>query len=310
LWAQQSAQFSQYVFDELYINPAYAGYKEDFYAHTSYRMQWAGMEGAPRTFVLGVDQMLKPQINWGVQIYNDRIGLLNSTSLMASYAYRLRLNRSYYLAMGFALGGLHTSINAALLDGASESGATDPMVAASNFSHLAPDVALGAYLSCERWYIGISAQNLVAGNVGAPTDKSYKLPQIQPTFFLSAGFLWYVARDVKLKPTLLYKEDFAGQSSFDFNFTTLLFSDRLWLGLGYRTGAILWKGSNMSGASSFQGNTLVGMLELFVSRRLRVGYSYDHSLAAAGVANSGSHEVSLGFYVTKATRPAYSPRYF
>jgi type IX secretion system PorP/SprF family membrane protein len=310
LRAQQSAQFSQYVFDELYINPAYAGYKEDFYAHTSYRMQWAGMEGAPRTFVLGVDHMLRPQINLGLQLYNDRIGLLNTTSLMASYAYRIRLSRSYNLAMGFALGGLNTSIDAGLLDGASESGTQDPLVATGNFSHLAPDVALGVYLSCERWYIGLSAQNLVAGNVGAPTDRSYKLPRVRPTFFVSTGLLCYVARDLKFKPTLLYTEDFAGQSSFDINLTALFFSDRLWLGLGYRTGAILWKGKNMSGASSFQGSAVVGMLELFVSRRLRLGYSYDHSLAAAGVAYSGSHEVSLGFYVTKAARPAYSPRYF
>lgn len=311
VYGQQSAQFSQYQFNELYVNPGYAGYKGELYAHALYRSQWSGLSGAPRTFVLGVDDMVSSRLNLGLQVFHDRIGQLNTTSILGSYAYQLQLTREHELRLGLSLGVQHQGLNAGALEG-SDPTVSDPLVATGTFTSWSPDAAVGVYFSSPRWFAGVSAVNLIAGTVGSATGKGYQLPQQKPTLMLQAGFLAYLSRDVKLKPSFLYKDDFKGPSSLDLSAMFLFLNDRLWLGASYRSGLMLWKGKRYDDAdvSSFDGNTLSLLIDVFATDRIRVGYAYDYSFTALSSAYSSSHEVSLGFYLTKVKRRVYSPRYF
>src|SRR5437899_5362889 len=105
-FAQQDAQFSQYMFNGLYINPAYAGYKEQLNLHTFYRNQWTGFPGAPKTMSLSIDApMMLYNMGLGLQISNDKVGIENSLSVYGIYSYRLQINDearlSFVLGAGF-----------------------------------------------------------------------------------------------------------------------------------------------------------------------------------------------------------------
>ena len=105
LYAQQDAQQSQYMFNGIYINPAYAGYKENLNLHTYYRNQWTGITGAPRSFSVAIDASANDgNVGLAFQVASDKLGAQNSTSAYANYAYRLRLNADGSSRLAFGLG--------------------------------------------------------------------------------------------------------------------------------------------------------------------------------------------------------------
>jgi type IX secretion system PorP/SprF family membrane protein len=304
LRAQQDPLFSQYMFHELIINPAYAGYKQDLYAHASYRAQWMGIEGAPQTFALGVDMAASRSMSWGLQLSNDRIGLLSTTSAMAAYAYRIKLAGSAQLALGLSLGGIYANMRADQLVSTADN------TAYAAIGQLTPDAALGLYLHTDWWYVGLSAQRLMASALGFSDNENGELPRYNPHLFLSTGVLLYLNRSFKLKPSLLYREDLHSPSSIDLNLMLLFLHERLWLGVSYRTSLTLWKAQSGSGAPNFEGRTAVFLAEFYATNRIRIGYSYDHSFAPAATAFSSAHELSLGFYLGRDKQRVYSPRFF
>src|SRR6187402_3418135 len=107
LYAQQDAQQSQYMFNGIYINPAYAGYKESLNVHSFYRTQWTGIEGAPRTMALAIDASANDgNVGLAFQVASDKLGAQSNLSAYASYAYRIRMNDdgSSRLALGVSVG--------------------------------------------------------------------------------------------------------------------------------------------------------------------------------------------------------------
>ena len=96
--AQQDAQYSMYFFNGLYINPAYAGSKEVIDITAIYRHQWAGIQGAPRSASVGVNSPFrKDQNNIGVLLSTDHIGVTNTISLTAGYAYKVKFTKDFKL---------------------------------------------------------------------------------------------------------------------------------------------------------------------------------------------------------------------
>jgi type IX secretion system PorP/SprF family membrane protein len=104
---QQNIQFTQYIFNTLSVNPAYAGYKEEWFAQLGLRNQWVSMQGAPQTGQISIDGILDPvakRQGLGFQITADRLGAQSATSAYANYAYRLRLNEEDTKRLSFGLG--------------------------------------------------------------------------------------------------------------------------------------------------------------------------------------------------------------
>jgi type IX secretion system PorP/SprF family membrane protein len=291
-FAQQDAQFSQYMFNGIYINPAYAGYKEALNMHAYYRAQWTGIQGAPRTFSIALDGAANDNnVGWGVQLAGDKLGAQSSTSVYGNYAYRIRMNEdgTARLAFGLSVGFEQLAINGQLLT------TIDPETGqpVGTQSTIVPDARAGVYYADQRFYAGFSIDNLVSSHVSP--EKFVYIPQPKPHYYLTAGMMVPINDQLQLKPSFLLKDDRAGPTSLDLN-TFLLIDEKLWIGGSYRTGVSLYDKSYLQ-KSLINRDAAVAAVEFYPVPELRVGYAYDFSIGALQSYSQGSHEISIGYTI-------------
>jgi type IX secretion system PorP/SprF family membrane protein len=305
LYAQQDAQQSQYMFNGIYINPAYAGYQERLNFHSYFRTQWTGIEGGPKSMSLAVDAIANNgNVGLALQLSNDRLGAQSNLSAYANYAYRLRMNEegSSRLALGFGLGVMQLGINGALLN----PNDPEPNMPIGMQSTIVPDGRVGIFYSDNKYYAGISADNLIAQFVNV-RNRGY-VAQPEPHYYLTGGALFPLSTDLLLKPSVLLKDDAGGPTSLDVN-AFVLFGERFWLGGSYRTGVKLYNKnylqSNLSNLNSF-----VAAMQVFPLENLRIGYAYDISIGPLKSYSGGTHEISVGFYLKTQKARMLTPRFF
>lgn len=311
-YAQQTIQFSQYVFNGLAVNPAYAGYKEDWTANLSFRSQWVGIEGAPRTATASFDGVTDQQgkkMGLGFIAATDRLGPQNTSAFYANYAYRLQLDAEDTKRLSFGIGAGVTQYN---LDGAKFI-ATDPgdgAIPIGNESKLRPDVRFGVYFYTPKFYIGASVMDLLSGmrKEDVQTEGDYKVLRQVRHIYLTGGMMIPLSESLDLKPTFMLKEDFKGPTNLDLN-AYLLISKVVWLGASYRTGVTLWDKKNLQKGLS-QSDAVAGIIELQMSNRFRLGYSFDYTTSKLSSYQSGSHELSLSISFPGKRARVLSPRYF
>ncbi|MEO6149407.1 MAG: type IX secretion system membrane protein PorP/SprF [Mucilaginibacter sp.] len=305
LYAQQDAQQSQYMFNGIYINPAYAGYKENINLHAFYRAQWTGIEGSPRSMSLAVDAIANNgNVGLAFQISNDRLGAQSNLAAYANYAYRLRINdnEDTRLAFGLGLGVMQLGTNGNLLD----PNDPEPEQPIGTQSAILPDGRLGVYYSDSKFYAGFSADNLIAQYIDI-TSKAY-VAQPKPHYYLTAGILLPLTDDIMVKPSVLLKDDRGGPTSLDIN-AFFIFGDKIWIGGSYRTGVKLYSKNYLQGDLSSL-NSAVLAAEVFPMQNLRVGYAYDFSVGPLKGYSAGTHEISVGYYIKTRKSRMLSPRYF
>lgn len=293
--AQQNAQFSQYIFNGLYINPASAGVKEDFYLHSFYRSQWTGVTGAPQSLSIAADGTVNDgRVGLGLLLAKDKVGAQSTTAAYANYAYRLQLGYQgdQYLSFGLGAGVVQSGIDGNKLN-VGDSG--DNSIPVGYQSTILPDARAGVLYTSKSFFAGFSADNLVAKYLNR--DKSLTVPIPQPHFYLTAGTLLFLNDDIKIKPSFLLKNASGSATSLDLN-TFLVLGDKTWIGGTYRTNInVLSKSYN---GASFQGaSALVAQVEFFATSKLRIGYAFDYSMSAFSGFSNGSHEISLGIFLTK-----------
>ncbi|MGI4020507.1 MAG: PorP/SprF family type IX secretion system membrane protein [Janthinobacterium lividum] len=305
--AQQNAQFSQYIFNGLYINPASAGAKEDFYVHSFYRSQWTGVTGAPQSFSLAADGTISNEkVGLGILLAKDKIGAQSTLAAYGNYSYRLQLGQSgnQRLAFGLGAGLVQSGIDGSKLNYVQEG---DNIVPIGYQSTILPDARAGVLYTTESFFAGFSADNLIAKYI--KRDKSLIVPVPQPHFYLTAGTLLSLNDDAKIKPSFLLKNASGTATSLDIN-TFLILGDRIWVGGTYRTNLNMFAKSYTSGG--FQNaNAVVAQIEFFATNKLRIGYAFDYSMSSYSGFGNGSHEISLGIYLTKkATQNFTTSSYF
>ncbi|MGK6350517.1 PorP/SprF family type IX secretion system membrane protein [Parapedobacter sp. DT-150] len=299
---QQNIQFTQYVFNSMSINPAYAGYKEELFAQLGLRSQWVDLDGAPQTGVLSLDGLLDlhgaRRHGAGVQVIADETGPQIATSAYLNYAYRIQLDRedTQRLSFGIAAGVTQYSLDGAKIRVLDEGDAVLPPGKVSSF---VPDVRFGVYYHNTRWYAGISVMDLLSSggdnNVFRWDRTTTDRIRRRRHFYIIGGMLFDLDESIKLRPSLLYKDDLMGPPSLDLN-VMALFGERLWLGGGVRTGVSAFRrdyqrltGDRLSGL-----NAVSAVIQVFATERLRIGYSYDYMLSRLNGLQNGSHEVTLG----------------
>lgn len=293
--AQQDAQYSQYIFNGLYVSPAYAGYKQDFYVHSFFRSQWTGFPGAPQSFSLSGDvAVADTKVGLGMLIAADKIGAQSSLTTNFSFAYHIPLGQDdgTRLSFGLGLGFIQAGIDGTRLNAVQEG---DNYIPTAAISTLFPDARAGVMFSTNNFYAGFSADNLVAQNM--QQDKAQLVPVPKPHYYLTAGQILDINDDTKINPSFLLKDDRAGPTSLDLNLFVLL-SDRLWVGGTYRTAVPLYNKPNLPGGLP-KTNAAIAVVEVFVTDKLRLGYAFDYSTTALGNYNYGTHEISLGLYLRK-----------
>lgn len=313
--AQQNIQFTQYMFNSLSVNPAYAGYKEEWFIQSGLRTQWVGIDGAPKTGSLSIDGIIDPEnkkMGIGLQLTGDKIGPQSAVSGYLNYSYRLQLDPydTKRLSFGLGVGVTNYSLDGSVLNSVIKN---DPGVPVSQFSNFVPDARIGVYYNTSKFYAGVSLTDLFSGGISSNfvdiNSISYNNIKRQRNLYLIIGTLHNLSEDVKLRPSLLIKEDFRGPTSLDIN-TMFILRDRFWLGASYRTGLDIKAANYSQGQNVTSMNSMSGVLQLYVTDELRVGYSYDYTLNGLKNQQSGSHELTIGLTLPRKNQRIISPRYF
>jgi type IX secretion system PorP/SprF family membrane protein len=309
--AQQAPQLSQYMFHGLFINPAYAGYRERLNITGVYRSQWTGVDGSPKTSSIAADNAYDDnRVGLGLNIISDKLGWESNFSAYANYAYRIHFDDDYdegrVLALGLGIGVVQHSIDGTKRNIDPLDNAIDPVWQNIKKTKISPDMRIGAFYNTDRFYAGISADNLIT-HLFQKKDNSYPmLPKRKMNLYLNAGCLFPVSENLVVRPSLLYKDAFSGPSSLDLN-AFVLMGQRLWVGGSYRTALSLFKNNNATypGASA-----VIFSAQVYVTEQLRVGYSYDRSLGNSAALSPSSHEISIGFLFKGKDEQVLTPRYF
>lgn len=308
LQAQQSIQFSQYIFNGLAVNPAYAGYKEDWTLNLSSRIQWVGINDAPKIGTVAVDGLTNntnQNVGLGLIATFDKLGPESTSSVYANYAYRLRLDEldTKRLCFGIGFGAIQYRLDGTKFN-ATDDGDTN--IPAGTQSNITPDFRFGIYYYSPNVYIGASVFNLLSG-LGNTIDHLQQYKQ-QRTIYLTGGTMIPLNETIDLKPSLLVKEDFKGPTNLDVS-NSVVFNKRIWIGASYRTGVDLWHKSNLQ-TSLDKTDAVAAIVQFYINDNFRIGYSYDFTTSKLASSQSGSHELSLSISFPNKNGREVSPRYF
>ncbi|WP_439696522.1 type IX secretion system membrane protein PorP/SprF [Mucilaginibacter sp. AW1-7] len=308
LQAQQSIQFSQYMFNGLAVNPAYAGYKQDWTLNLSSRIQWVGINDAPKTGTVSVDGLTNStnqNMGLGLIATFDKLGPESTSSVYVNYAYRLRLDEddTKRLSFGLGFGAIQYRLDGTKFNATDDGDANIP---AGTQSNVTPDFRFGVYYYSPTVYVGASVFNLLSG-LGNSIDHLQQYKQAR-TVYLTGGAMVPLNEGMDIKPSFLIKEDFKGPTNLDVS-NYIVFNKTIWVGASYRTGIKLWKKSNLQSGLD-KTDAVAAMVQFYVSENFRIGYSYDFTTSRLASSQSGSHELSLSISFPGKSPRVVSPRYF
>lgn len=305
--AQQTIQSSQYMFNGLVINPAYAGYKEDWTLNLGSRLQWAGIDGSPRTNTLSIDGLVDPDKNnmgLGLLITNDRLGPENNSAAYLNYSYRLRLDDedTKRLSFGIGAGLVQYRIDASKFNPLDP---TDTNIPLGNENTLNADFRLGAYYTTPSFYAGASVLNVFSENISGNNTLA-----INPArhVYLTAGTLIMLSPVIDWKPSVMFKSDFKGPTDVDLT-TYFLFAKKFWVGATYSTGVALYNRDDLQ-TNLTTSDAITAAVQFSLSDHLRFGYSYDFTTGGLARYQTGSHEISLSLSFRRKQPRIISPRFF
>lgn len=315
--AQQSVQFSQYIFNGLSVNPAYAGYKDVMYLNATFRNQWTGYPGAPKTGMVSLDGPLRranreTNVGLGVQAMFDKLGPQSAISIYGSYAYRIRLDDedTKRVSFGVGFGATQYGLDGTQLEYLDQG---DRIVPDGTAKETAPDIRLGVYYYSPTFYFGISAMDLISKYTSSGykwRGYTYESIRRRQSVYLTAGYMYQISDELSLKPSAMFKTDFAGPAGLDLNMM-LYIDNLLWIGGSYRTNVPVLTNKAVTASSPIESaNAASAILEYYITSKYRIGYSYDINLNKMAGQQSGSHEISIGILFNSKQYSTSNPRYF
>lgn len=284
--AQQDPQYTQYMYNMNIMNPAYAGSKESLSITALYRTQWAGLDGAPETITLSAHAPVGERVGLGLSAIKDELGPISETNVYIDFSYTLPMGESLKLALGIKGGATFHDVGLTSLE-LQDPG--DPFFS-EDISNVYPNVGAGAFLYTENFYLGLSVPNFL--NSIHLDENGLQYGSETQHFFATAGYVFQISDNFKLKPSVMVKSAFDAPISLDGNLNALFF-DRFELGASYRLD------DSFSGLVGFQ-----------VTDFLRIGYAYDHITSELKGVGSASHEVIVTFDIFFKPRILHSPRFF
>ncbi len=285
-YAQQDAQFTQYMYNTININPAYAGSRGAMSIFALYRTQWVGLDGAPTTNAVSINTPLNSsRLGLGVSVINDKIGPTQENTISADLSYTVPTSETFKLSFG-----IKATANLFDLDVSRLSPKQAGDFSLQNFNKFSPNIGAGVYLHSDKAYIGLSIPNFIETN--RYDDNDVRIFKEKKSYYLIAGYVFDLNPTIKFKPALLTKmvEGAPLQVDLSGNF---LFNDKFMIGAAYRLSAA------MSGMVGFQ-----------VSDGMYIGYAYDLETTKLDNYNSGSHEVFLRYEIFKNNKKITTPRFF
>lgn len=286
-FAQQDAQYTQYMYNTININPAYAGSRGVMSIFGLHRTQWVGLDGAPTTNAFSINTPINnSNLGLGVSFVNDKIGPTSDNTISADLSYTIQTSEEFKLSFGIKASGNLFNLDVNRLNPAD---ANDPNL--QNFDNdFSPNFGAGIYLHSDKMYFGLSVPNFLQDS--KYNDNEVAVFQERMNFYAIGGYVFDISPSVKFKPAFLTKVVTGSPLQVDAS-ANFLFFDKLMLGAAYRWDAAV------SALAGFQ-----------VTDGLFIGYSYDRETTELRNYNSGSHEVFLRFELFNKVSKLVSPRFF
>ena len=285
-FAQQEAQFTQYMYNTSTINPAYAGSRGGLTLFGQHRSQWVGLEGAPKTTSFTLNAPINySKLGYGVSFMSDNLGAMSDNTIAVDLSYTIDVNYDYKLAFGVKVSGSFLNVDYDKLT------IYDPTEGTSNISNqFTPNFGAGAYMYSDKTYFGLSVPFMLQQERNG--DNIYATMKQTMHIYAMAGHVFDINPDFKLKPALLTKFIQGAPLQLDLSANALI-GDKFTLGASYRL------------SSAFSG--LVGFQ---LTDQFFIGYSYDSEVTKLANYNNGSHEIMLRFELFNKYKRLTSPRFF
>ncbi|NJX15439.1 PorP/SprF family type IX secretion system membrane protein [Tamlana crocina] len=294
--AQQLPQFTQYMYNTISINPAYAGSREALSIVGLHRSQWVGFKGGPITQTLSIHTPLRnDRIGLGLSFIEDDLGPQNFSYLYGDFSYSIPTGWDGKLAFGLKAGFTQYSFDSDFMN--------DTDIQNDNFfkgfdNRWAPNVGAGIYWSNDRVYAGLSTPRILNTdtnrNATDSNNQDYEALE-RLSYYFTVGGVIDLSQYVKFKPAGLIKATNGAPVSYDLT-ANFLFNEKFWLGASYRINEYT---AAIGGIADFQ-----------VSRQLRIGYAYEKPISEIADYTSGTHEILLIYEFKFINSKLKSPRYF
>lgn len=283
VFGQQDPQYTQYMYNMNVVNPAYAGSTEGLSIGALYRDQWSGFKGAPRTFTFNVHSPLGNGLGAGLSAISDKAGPVTETNAYADISYTLDFDTAGKLAFGVKAGATFHDIGLTDLD------LQDPgdIAFSENVNKTTPNFGAGLLYYTDNWYVGFSVPNLLKSKHLDANGQEFGSEEMH--WFATAGYVFDIGENFKLKPSTLFKSAFGAPVSFDVNLNAL-FYEVFEIGASYRY------------EDSFSG--LIGVRP---TSWMQIGFAYDHSVSDI---DKPSYEGFVLFNIPYGHKSYRSPRYF
>ena len=298
-YAQQDAQYTQYMYNTISVNPAYAGSRGVMSVMGLHRSQWVGLDGAPRTQTLTLNSPIgeNERLGIGLSVVNDEIGPTNETYIGVDFSYTIPTSEVGKLSFGIK-GGAHL-LNVDFQE-LVQFNQNDALFENNIDNKFSPQVGVGVYYHTNKFYLGLSAPNLLEtdhfdeSSTSGDSDAVSFLAEERINYYLIAGHVFDITDDLKFKPALLTKLVFGTPLQVDVSANFLMY-ERLTLGVAYRWSAAV------TGQVAFQ-----------ISDAMMIGFAYDRETTELGQSqfNDGSYEVMLRFELFKKYNRMLTPRFF
>ncbi len=289
--AQTEPMYSQYMYNMLSINPAYAGSREVMSMNMFHRKQWVGIAGAPQTTSFTMDQSFNDKkVGLGIQMYDDRLGVEKAQGVNAMWSARVRVSENGILSGGLQFGAMNYRADLTKVENRFTAG--DPAFS-QNYSKWLPSIGLGLFYNTDKFYIGASVPNLMRSRLATFDMINSGIQNVNDFhFFGTIGYVYDINEQVKLKPSAMVKIVSGAPVQYDFNANVWL-KDIIGFGVSYRTK-----------------DAVLGMIELQTNRNFRIGYAYDVPTSDLKLYTRGTHEIMLRYEFSKDKSNIKSTRYF
>lgn len=289
--AQQQAMFTQYMFNQSILNPAYAASQDNVNAMLLARSQWVNFAGAPRTQTFSLHGPLtEKKFTVGLSFLNDKISVTSSTEAYADFAYQFQLVPDVYLALGLKAGFDFYQADLTKLKTISNN---DPRFSEDVNNSFLPNFGFGGFLYSNDYYFGVSVPKLSRNKINMNSVvNNNTLSQEELHYYIIGGYVFELDKDIKFKPSFFAKMVKGSPLSLDVNASFLL-KEKLWLGATYRF------------KEGFCAN-----VELKVTNNLMLGYAFDFTTSDLLPYNYGTHEVFISLDLNFTRFRVKSPRYF
>jgi len=277
--AQQLPQYSQYMLNEMAINPAVAGKDEYSDVRSNNRYQWAGITDAPRTYMLTAHGPIRSKnMGIGMNLFTDIVGPTRRTGINFSYAYHIKLKKDLHLSMGLSAGILQWGIDGSKItlhdDG-------DQSLLNTYQITYVPDFGAGLYFhKKDRFYLGFAVPQLYQTPIGlyAASSRSSRLVS---QFNINGAYKFDLGDDFKIEPSFLFKYEMPAPPKIDAGLR-LIYKGQIWLGAAYR-----------------HNDAITALIGFMYKNYLMIGYSYDYTTTNLRKYNSGTHELMLGLHFSR-----------